>query len=125
MLNDDSDNYEIWSKALTLTLCNRELWTIVTGTETALDPMTDAAAHEEWCIKDQEAQLMILLALKKVGQKCVFRATTSKEYWDRLANRYSDGGDRRTVSLLEQVLLTTFKDSELVLLQLLEPGGAS
>ena len=95
MLDDDGDNYEIWSKTLTLALRKRGLWPIVTGTKTAPDPTTDAAAYEEWCVKDQEAQLTILLALKKVGQKCIFRATTSKEYWDRLSTRYSGGGDRR------------------------------
>jgi len=34
MLNDDGDNYELWSKALTLTLRNRRLWPIVNGPET-------------------------------------------------------------------------------------------
>ena len=113
MLDDDSDNYEVWSTTLTLALGNRGLWSIVNGTEPALDLMTDAAAHEEWLTKDQEAKLMILLALKKVGQKCVFRAKTSKDYWDRLSTCYSGGGDdRRTVSLLEQVLGVSLKDSE-------------
>ena len=113
MLDDDGDNYEVWSTTLTLALGNRGLWSIVNGTEPAPDPTTDAAAHQEWLTKDQEAKLMILLALKKVGQKCVFRAKTSKDYWDCLSMRYSGGGnDRRTVSLLEQVLGVSLKDSE-------------
>jgi hypothetical protein len=112
MLDEDGDNYEIWSITLTLMLCNRGLWAIVDGIEPSPDLTTDAAAHEEWCIKDQEARLMILLALKKVSQKCVYRAKTSKQYWDHICARYSGSGDRRTVSLLEQVLLASLKDLE-------------
>ena len=119
MLDDDSDNYKVWGTTLTLALSNRGLWSIVNGTEPAPDPTTDAAAHQEWLTKDQEAKLMILLALKKVGQKCVFHAKTSKDYWDRLCTCYSGGGDnRRTVSLLEQVLGVSLKDSELLQQQL-------
>ena len=65
-------------------------------------------------LKEQEAQLMILLALRKVGQTCIYRAQTSKESWDLLRTRYSGGGGLRTVtvSLLSQVLLATFSDTE-------------
>ena len=113
LLDDDGENYEVWCTTLMLALSNRDLWSIVAGTESAPDPTTDAAAHADWRIKDQEAKLIILLALKCVGKKCVFRASTSKDYWDRLSDRYSGrGDDQKIVTLLEQVLGVSFKDSE-------------
>jgi len=114
MLEDDGENYETWYTALTLAFTNRGIWSIVNGTEPCPTATSDPTGHEEWCLKDREAQLMILLALKKVGQKCVFRAKTSKEYWDRISSRYSGagGGNERTVSLLEQFFFMSFKDAE-------------
>ena len=74
--DNNSNNYELWSKALMLLLLNWGLWTIVNGTEVSLDPAVNAAAHKEWKIKDQEAQLMILLVLKPVTQKSIYNAKT-------------------------------------------------
>jgi len=73
---------------------------------------TDVAAHDEWCLKDQDTQLTIILALKKVRQQCVYPCRTAKENWDMLKARYSDGGNRRLASFLEQVLKATFTDTE-------------
>ena len=80
MLDDDSKNYDHWSTALTLAFTNHSIWPIVDRTKACLDPMTDPAAHDEWCLKDCKGQLMILLTLKKVGQKCIFCTKSSKEY---------------------------------------------
>ena len=110
--NNNSNNYELWSKALMLLLLNWGLWTIVNRTEVSLDPVVNAAAHKEWKIKDQEAQLMILLALKPVTQKSIYHVKTLMECWDHLCTRYSGGDDWRTVLLFEQVFLTTLKDSK-------------
>jgi len=114
MLDDDGENYDTWYTALQLALDNRSIWPIVTGTELRPDRMTDPTGHEEWGLKDREARLMILLALRKVGQNCVFCGTSSKEYWDRIASQYSGtgGGNKRTVSLLQQFFTISFKDSE-------------
>jgi len=109
ILNNDGSNYELWPRAVTLALRNRELWHIVNGTETSSDMTTDAAAHDDWCLKGQDTQLTIILALKKVRQQCVYPAQTVK---DTLKARYSDGGDRRRAFLLEQVLKATFTDTE-------------
>jgi len=84
-LEDDGKNYKTWYTALTLAFTNHGIWSIVNGTEPCLTMMSDPTGHEEWCLKDRKAQLMILLALKKVGQKCIFCAKTSKEYWDRIS----------------------------------------
>jgi hypothetical protein len=74
LLDKDGDNYEIWSTALTLALQNHRLWPIINGSETTPDRSADPDAYDEWCLKDCEARLMILLAVKKVGQKCIQRA---------------------------------------------------
>ena len=111
-LEDDGDNYNLWSRALTLALRNRKFWPIVNGTELAPDEATDPAGYEDWCDKDQQAQLMILLTLKKVGQQCIFEAETAKECWDALNERYSNGSNQRKVALLEQLLVATFSDTE-------------
>jgi len=57
---------------------------------------------------------MILLLLKKVSQKCIFHVTSSKQFWDHISACYSGGGggNKQVVSLLKQVFLTTFKDTE-------------
>jgi len=114
MLDDDGENYDTWYTALQLALNNCGIWPIVTGTELHPDRTTDPTGHEEWGLKDREARLMILLALRKVGQNCVFCGTSSKEYWDRIASWYSGagGGNECTVSLLQQFFTISFKDSE-------------
>jgi len=114
MLEDDGENYKTWYMALMLAFTNRSIWSIVNGTKPCPTATSDPTGHEEWCLKDCEAQLMILLALKKVGQKCVFRTKTSKEYWDCISSCYSgaSGGNKRTVSLLEQFFFMSFKDAE-------------
>jgi len=96
-------------------LWNHELWPIVNGSENAPDVTIDPAAYDEWCLMDQEAQLMILLAFKKVGQKWVFHVMTSKEHCDCLSSasmHYSGSSGQRTVSLLEQVSQAAFTDTE-------------
>ena len=85
---------------------------VINSTETAPNMTTDAAAHNEWYLKDQDTQLTIISALKNVGQQCIYPCQTVKESWDTLKARYSDGGNRRLASLLEQVLKATFTDSE-------------
>jgi len=114
MLDDNSKNYDHWSTALMLAFTNCGIWSIVDGTEVCPDPTTDPAAHDEWCLKDHEGQLMILLALKKVSQKCIFCMKSSKEYWDHISSCYSGSGgsNERTVSLLEEFFFLSFKDTE-------------
>lgn len=111
LLDDDGDNYDLWSKALSLALRSRGLWAFINGRETAPDETADPTGHEEWCLKDEEAQLMIILALPRIVQKCTYPAQTAKECWDILKARYSDGG-RRTASLLERFLQATLTDTE-------------
>jgi len=57
---------------------------------------------------------MILLALKKVGQKCIFHVKSSKEYWDHISSCYSGGSSSNecTVSLLKEFFFLSFKDTE-------------
>jgi len=114
MLDDDSENYDTWYMALQLALNNRGIWPIVTGIELHPDRTTDPTGHKEWGLKDREARLMILLALRKVSQNCVFHGTSSKEYWDQIASRYSGAGgsNKCTVSLLQQFFTISFKDLE-------------
>ena len=111
-LDEDGQNYDLWSKALRLGFESRGIWRIVNGTELAPDETIDATAHETWCLKDKEAQVMLLKALKHQGQKCIYRAETAKESWDLLRARYSGGNDRRKASLFERVLSTNLTDSE-------------
>ena len=74
-------------------------------TKVTLDLAVNAAAYNEWKIKDQEAQLMILLELKPVTQKSIYHTKTSKECWDRLCTHYSGRDDWRTILLFKQVFL--------------------
>ena len=78
MLDDDGDNYDFWPTVLTLALHSgiADYGLFVDGSETAPDATTDPAAYDEWCLMDQEAQLMIFSTLKKVGQECVCRTQT-------------------------------------------------
>ena len=57
---------------------------------------------------------MILLALRKVSQNCIFCGMSSKDYWDCIASQYSGtgGGNEHTVSLLQQFFMISFKDTE-------------
>ena len=111
-LEENGSNYDLWSKALKLGFRSRGIWGVVNGTELAPNEMTNAAAYETWCLKDEEAQLILLKALKHQGQKRIYRAETAKEAWDLLRTRYSGGNDRRKATLFERVLSTNLADSE-------------
>ena len=114
LLEDDGENYDTWYVALQLAFENRDIWPVVNGTEPRPDQTTDLASYTEWGFKDREARLMMIAALKKVGQKCIYRATSAKEYWDRIASRYSGtgGGNERTITLLQQFFKASFTDTE-------------
>ena len=117
-LSEDGNNYELWSKALTLALNSCGLWDIIKGSETALDATTNLDEFVEWRSKDQEAQLSILLALKDVGQQCVYSMKTSNESWTILSDWYAGSSDQRTMSLLEKVYNTKLTDTESLQTQL-------
>ena len=55
MLNDNGNNYEIWSKAVIILLQSHRLWHMVNSTETAPDMTTNADTYNKWYIKDQDA----------------------------------------------------------------------
>jgi len=79
MLDDDGNNYKIWSKAVMISLQSRRLWHVINGTETASNATTDAAAHDEWYLKDQDTQLTIISALKNIRQQCIYSCQAVKE----------------------------------------------
>ena len=80
LLEDNGKNYDTWYVALQLVFKNRDIWPMVNGTEPHPDQTTDLAGHTEWGFKDREARLMMITALKKVRQKCIYCATSAKEY---------------------------------------------
>jgi len=116
LLEDDGENYNTWYVALQLVFENRDIWPVVNGTELRPDQMTDSAGYSEWGFKDRKARLMMIAALKKVGQKCIYHATSAKEYWDRITTRYSGtgGSNERTITLLQQFFKASFTDTELL-----------
>ena len=48
LLDNNSNNYKLWSKTLMLSLLNWGHCTIIDRTEVSLDLAVNAAAHEEW-----------------------------------------------------------------------------
>jgi len=114
LLEDDGKNYDTWYVALQLAFKNWDIWPVVNGTELRPDQTTDSAGYSEWGFKDRKARLMMIAALKKVGQKCIYRATSAKEYWDWITTRYSgtSSGNERTITLLQQFFKASFMDTE-------------
>ena len=114
LLEDDGENYDTWYGALQLAFKNWDIWPVVNGTELRPDQTTNSAGYSEWGFKDCKARLMMITALKKVGQKCIYRATSAKEYWDRIATCYSgtSSGNERTITLLQQFFKASFTDTK-------------
>jgi len=114
LLEDDGKNYDTWYVALQLVFKNQDIWPIVNGTKLHPDQMTDSAGYSEWGFKDRKARLMMITVLKKVGQKCIYHATSAKEYWDWITTCYSGtgGGNERTITLLQQFFKASFMDTE-------------
>jgi len=114
LLEDDGENYDTWYVALQLAFENRDIWPVVNGTELCPDQTTDSAGYSEWGFKDRKARLMMIAALKKVGQKCIYHATSAKEYWDQITTRYSGtgSGNERTITLLQQFFKASFTDTK-------------
>src|SRR6266702_1203419 len=66
-------------------------------TEVKPDPTTDATTHAEWAHKDQKAFAQITLTLKDKPFNSVLFATTAKECWDKLSERYEGKGEQKIV----------------------------
>jgi hypothetical protein len=74
--------------------------------------MTNATTYDVWCLKDEEAQLILFKALKHQGQKHIYHAETAKKAWDLLRACYSGGNDHKKASLFEHILSMNLTDSE-------------
>jgi hypothetical protein len=77
MLNDNGDNYKLWSKALTLTLRNCHLWPIVNSTETAPDATADPDTRRSVCTwrtgkATMDCYLLLLVTSLHIGHIHMF-----------------------------------------------------
>jgi hypothetical protein len=63
-LKENGNNYNLWSKALKLGFQSCRIWGVINGTEPAPNETTNTATYDVWCLKDEEAQLILFKALK-------------------------------------------------------------
>ena len=111
-LSDDGSDYGQWSFCTQLILESRDLWKIVNGTTSKPDETTDPTGHSEWSQKDRDAKIQIALSLKQGPFNTIASATTAKECWDKLADRFRGKGEQRVAYLMEELFHSAVSEAE-------------
>jgi hypothetical protein len=102
-------DYPHWKFRIQLVLEVRELWTVVDGTFPKPNATTDSIEYADWCYKDREARLQIVLTLRDGPLTVVMGAKTAKEFWDRLSARYEG---KEILHLMDVLYPRTFSEFE-------------
>ena len=109
-LDADGSDFGSWKHRVRRALRVQNLWDIVNGKETrpaAGDPLLD-----DWIVHDEEATAQIEFTIANAPLQTILDATSSKEAWDRLCERYEGKGKKCLVRLIDKVFHTAFTDTE-------------
>jgi hypothetical protein len=109
-LEADGSNWGAWKHRVTRALGINGLWKIVVGTDPR--PADGDPALDDWKLRDEEATAQIEFTIKDDPLQTVMDATSAKDAWDRLCDRYEGKGKKRLVRLIDKVFHTTFTDTE-------------
>ena len=109
-LESDASNYNSWQHRIRRLLRLWKLWSVVDGTYTR---PTDPTDLEEWLLIDEEAHAQIEFVVKDGAPlDTVVAASSTKEAWDLLSERYNGVGNARVGHLMTQVYNTRFTENE-------------
>jgi hypothetical protein len=111
-LDDNGSNFAFWQFRVRMVLELRDLWVLVDGSKAKPDEKADATGYADWISKDREARAQITLTLKDEPLNSVLFATTAKECWDKLSERYEGKGEQKIVYLIDEVFRSTLSESE-------------
>ena len=111
-LSDDGSDYAQWNFCTQLILESRGLWNVVTGVTPKPNQVVDPTGYEEWCQKDRDAKIQITLSLKKGPFNIIASATTTRDCWNKLANRFHGVGEQRIAYLMEELFHGTLSETE-------------
>ena len=109
-LDADGSDFGSWKHRVRRALRVQNLWDIVNGKETrpaAGDPLLD-----DWIVRDEEATAQIEFTIANAPLQTILDATSSKEAWDRLCERYEGKGKKCLVRPIDKVFHTAFTDTE-------------
>jgi transposase InsO family protein len=67
---------------------------------------------DDWKLRDEEATAQIEFTIKDDPLQTILDATSAKDAWDRLCDRYEGKGKKRLVRLCDKVFHTKFTDTE-------------
>ena len=112
-LENDGSNFSTWRYRVKTVLEIRGLLPIVDGTEprpvpTTQDPKSTEIAN--WDSHDGEAKVQITLTIKDKPLNGVMHATSSKEAWDKLNERYQGTGKQTIAYLIAELFRGTLDD---------------
>ena len=112
-LENDGSNFSTWRYRVKTVLEIRGLLPIVDGTEprpvpTTQDPKSTEIAN--WDSRDREAKAQITLTIKDEPLNGVMHATSSKEAWDKLNERYQGTGKQTIAYLIAELFRGTLDD---------------
>lgn len=115
-LENDGSNFPTWKFRVQTVLEIRNLMNIVNGKELCPVPADkdNTGAVDAWNTRDREARAQITLTLKDEPLNGVMYATTAKETWDKLKDRY-EGQGKQTIAYLIGELFRNTLDDELPL----------
>jgi transposase InsO family protein len=109
-LESDASNYNSWQHRVRRLLRLWKLWSVVDGTYPRPTTPTNLG---EWLTIDEEAQAQIEFTVRDGAPlDTVIAATSAKEAWDLLSERYNGVGNARVGHLMTQVYNTRFTENE-------------
>ena len=111
-LDNEGSDYGQWSFCSRLVLQSRDLWDVVDGTSTCPARTTDPDAYKAWMQKDRDAMIQISTSLKKGPFNVIAGASSSKECWDKLTDRFRGKGEQRVAYLMESLFHSAISESE-------------
>ena len=112
-LENDGTNFATWKFRVRTVLEIRGLMGITDGTEpkptaSASDPKDTEIAN--WVSRDRDARAQITLTLKDEPLNSVMYATSAKDTWDRLKDRYEGKGKQTIAYLIGELFRKTLED---------------
>lgn len=108
-LDDEGKNFTMWRYRVEMVLRVRKLWRIVTGDEPKPGE-SEPDQLADWSERDQEAKAQVTLTLANEPLSGVLHATSAKDVWDKLLERYEGRGKQTIAYLISELFRATLSD---------------
>ena len=112
LILEDADGFTHWHICMKLALQDNDLLSVVNGTVTKPNVVTDPDAYANWVSRDLKAQLQIMTMLCKGALNVILQATSAKDCWDQLTAQYQGRGNHCIAYLMQSFYRMPLTDTK-------------